>query len=314
MSPAERTRRSRPRRADGARAPEANGRPALEHRPTPGRTTGDWAKLAGRVVLWALVVILLLRGLASVVRPAPEPLAPAPSPEATAIRDDEARAYAAAFAKRYLTYDVARPDERERWLAPYLAEDLDPAGGVEIPEVGSNQRVEDTDVARVRPNGPGRLLVTVATTVASPTLSTRYLTVPIQRDASGGLLVYDYPSFEAAPARADAPAIDTRILPAEEREAIEDVLRRFLTAYLAGREGALAYFLPPGRELEAVGERYVVEELEDVKSVGPEEGPQRTVVAVVRARDKRTRAAYLLRYQAVLVYRDRWLVARVNSL
>jgi len=95
-------------------------------------------------VLWALVVILLLRGLASVVRPAPEPLAPAPSPEATAIRDDEARAYAAAFAKRYLTYDVARPDERERWLAPYLAEDLDPAGGVEIPEVGSNQRVEDT--------------------------------------------------------------------------------------------------------------------------------------------------------------------------
>jgi len=308
------TRRPRAPRRGAPRAPELNGAPPDEPRARPGRTPAEWAKIGGRVVLWTLVVVLLLRGLGSIVRGAPEPAAPRPAPGASAVRDDEARAYAATFAQRYLTYDVARPEDRERQLAGYLAEGLDPGGGVEVPELGSDQRVEDTDVARVRPNGPGRLLVTVATTITNPRLSTRYLTVPVQRGQGGGLLVYDYPSLEAPPARAEEPRIAGDALPSEDRAAIEDVLGRFLAAYLASRDGALAYFLVPGTRLDAVRERYVVEELEDVDSVGADEGPQRTVVAVVRARDRQTEAAYLLRYQAVLVYRDRWLVARVNQL
>ena len=57
----------------------------------------------------------------------------------------------------------------------------------------------------------GRALVTVAATVVGGSASTRYLTVPVARDARGGLVVYDLPSFSAPPARGQvAPGIRSR--------------------------------------------------------------------------------------------------------
>jgi hypothetical protein len=304
------------RRRGAARAPEANGRAEVDPAAArPRRNVGELARRGGRVVLWLAVALVLIRGLSSILSPAPEaPARAAAAPSGGAV-DQEVGAYAETFVKRWLSYDVAHPEYREIALARYLAEDLDAAGGVEVPESGPNQAVEETSVARVRPNGPGRSLVTVAATVASRRLSTRYVTVPVQQGAGGALVIYDLPSFEAPPARAEAPEIDTNGLAAEERDAIEDLVGRFFAAYLSGREGALAYFLPPGTALEATSERYTVTELSSVKQVGRSEGPQRTVIAVVEAKDRETGAVYLLRYQALLVYRgNRWLVARVNSL
>ena len=62
------------------------------------------------MVLWLLVVVLLLRGLASVATPreAPPP-APAPKAASPAWPDDAAQAFAADFARAYLSYSPQRP-------------------------------------------------------------------------------------------------------------------------------------------------------------------------------------------------------------
>lgn len=309
----DRLRSKGPRR--GVVRPDANGRPEAESLARPGPNLSELARRGGRVLLWLAVALVLIRGISSIFAPAPEaPARIAVAPAGSAV-DEEVGAFAETFVKRWLSYDVEHPEYREVSLARYLAEDLDASGGVEVPESGPDQVVEEVSVAQVRPNGSGRSLVTVAATVASRRLSTRYVAVPVQRAAGGAMVVYDLPSFEAPPARADSPEIDTNGLAAEERDAIEDLVGRFFAAYLSGREGALAYFLPPGAALEATSERYAVTELSSVKQVGRSEGPQRTVIAVLEAKDKETGALYLLRYQAVLVYRgNRWLVARVNSL
>jgi hypothetical protein len=82
---------------------------------------------------------------------------------------------------------------------------------------------------------------------------------------------------------------------------------------LAGDTRALAYFVPAGRPMAALGRRH---ELVDVVSLAPsrpERGPARDVLATVRARDGASRAVYALRYRLRLVRGDRWLVADVNK-
>ena len=88
-------------------------------------------------------------------------------------------------------------------------------------------------------------LVTVAATLDGPT-ARRLVTVPIARDARGGLVVDDLPSFASAPARAAADTPDVEPLLGPERAAIVDVLTPFMRAYLAGDSAALTYLVPPG--------------------------------------------------------------------
>ena len=70
--------------------------------------------------------------------------------------------------------------------------------------------------------------------------------MPVARDAAGRLVVDDLPSFAAAPARAARELPDDEPLTGADRGAIEDVLTRFLRAYLAGDTGGLAYLVRAG--------------------------------------------------------------------
>jgi hypothetical protein len=53
--------------------------------------------------------------------------------------------------------------------------------------------------------------------------------------------------------------------------------------------------------------------VDSVEQIGSGAGPTRSVVALLRARDVRSRAVYPLRYRVRLVRRDRWYVAAVNT-
>jgi hypothetical protein len=100
----------------------------------------------------------------------------------------------------------------------------------------------------------GHALVTVAVTIAAERdVSTRRVVVPVARDRSGGLVVYDLPGFAPAPGRAAAAPAQGEPLIGAERAAVADVVGRFLRAYLAGDSGALAYLVPPGTRLSSVG-------------------------------------------------------------
>jgi hypothetical protein len=269
------------------------------------RTPADVVKRIGRGLLWLLVFVLLARGLTSLLatddaasRTVVKPLAHS----TVTWPDEEARAFAAGFARDYLT---APEPSLERYVTPdvaaTIAADFDPH---------ARQDVSAVSVARVASLGPSEALITVAAEVGD---GTRYLAVPVARDAGGGLVVSDLPSLVGPPARAviEAPSYDP--IDSNERPAIEDAVKRFLTAYLAGDAEGLEYLVPPGTRITPVGQRYDLVGITSLLLAAPPKGRVRTVWTSVRARDVQSRATYGLRYRLQLVRDDRWYVAAVTG-
>jgi Conjugative transposon protein TcpC len=292
-----------------ARPPRATPRS-----PSTLRTPGSVLKSVGRAVLWSLVVILLLRGVAGVLAQDTRTTAARPVARAVAAPwpDDAARSFAAAFAHSYLSWSPDHPDRYESALAPFVSPDVastvQPTFGDDAPR----QVVQATSIAGVVALDQDHALVTVAVAVAAPEVTMRYLTVPVARDKSGGLVVDDLPSFAAPPARAQPPEPETAQLSTADQQEIGDVLQHFLAAFLEGRSGDLEYFVPPGVRILALG-GYELAGMSSLVAVGPVTGAKRTVLVTVRANQANSWAEFPLRYRVALVKRDRWYVAAINA-
>jgi len=275
------------------------------------RTPGGLAKRLGRAVLWLLVLVLLLRGLASVMEPRrPAAVASVPKPVVASWPDDGVRAFAADFARAYLTYSPSDPDASATAVRAFVGPEL--AGSI-VPEYGEDaprRAVGSVSVARVARIDDSHALVSVA---AAATGGTQYVAVPVARDARGGLVVSDLPSLTAPPARASVGATPVESLPLGERGPIEDVVSRFMRDFLAGDSGALKFLVPAGTRIGALGQRHELVDVTSLALVAPPKGRVRDVLATVRAKDAATGATYGLRYRLELVREDRWLVSAVNT-
>jgi hypothetical protein len=286
---------------------------------TAGRrpqTSRELLATVGRLLLWLALIVVLLRGLAGVLateHPAPAPHAGRVSAVAT-WPDDSARAFAVQFASAYLTHSPsddpgAYTTALEAFASPELVAQLAPRFDDQEPREAARSA---TVAGTVRIDNR-HALVTVAATLAGPPVTPRLVTVPIARDGRGGLVVYDLPSFAAAPARAAVSAPGLEPLYGAERAAIVNVLEPFLRAYLAGDTAALDYLVPPGTRIAAAAGRWELIELTSVSAAGPASRAGRVVLATVEARDPASRAVYALRYRVRLVRRDRWYVAELNG-
>jgi len=278
------------------------------------RTPAAMLRRLGRWVLWGFVLVLLLRGAADLFERERPPVAARAAPAAAAAwPDDDARAFAVDFARAYLTYSPQHPDVQVRTLQAFATPDLAASIAPELGDDARRQVVDVVTVARTARIDAGHALVTVAATVSDGSTVTRYLTVPVARDARGGLVVSELPSFTAPPARAEVepPAVET--LTGPDRAAIEDVLERFFTAYLAGDAGDLEYLVPAGVRLGALGQPHELLGVTAIAAAGPPQGRTRAVLATVRAQDVRTKAVFSLRYRLRLVREDRWYVLAVNT-
>ena len=272
--------------------------------------SGDVLRRLGRWVLWCLVAVLLIRGAAGLFeREQSAPASRSSRPVASAWPDDGARAFAADFARAYLSYSPKDPeasaDAVRAFVAPQLASSVVPAYGEDAPR----RAVGSVSVARVERIDElhARIIVAAATTAG-----TRYVTVPVARDSHGGLVVSELPSLAAPPARASVPASSLESVPARERGAIEDVVRRSLSAYLAGDAGELAYYARSGVRIGALDAAHELVEVVSLALLAPAEGRTRLVLATIRARDA-AGVGYQLAYRVELVREDRWLVAAVDS-
>jgi hypothetical protein len=277
------------------------------------RTAGGLVKRLGRALLWVLVVVLLLRGLVSVLEPREStPAVRAPRSAATSWPDDDARAFAADFARAYLSYTPRQPEASARAVQAFAAPELANAIAPQYGERAPRQAVGSVTVARATRLDARHALVTVAASVeGSPT--TRYLTVPVGRGDTGGLVVSDLPSFAAGPARASLEPSATEPLAVSERAAITPVVSRFLRAYLAGDASGLEYLVPAGVRIGAPTHGQELVDVGELVLAGPASGRERVVLAAVRARDVASGGVFLLRYRLELVRRDRWYVAAVNN-
>jgi len=266
------------------------------------------------VVLWCVLGLLLVRGTAGVLSTsgAATPTAQVRAAAAT-WPDDEARAFAVEFARTYLSYSPRHPGRYARELLPFVSPQVTSSVVPRFAHRGSRQVVQNAVVARAVSASDDRALITIAASVVSRGVTTRYLTVPVARDARGGLVVFALPSFSAPPARGEVQLPDPEPLSGSDTAAMQDVLTRFLRAFLAGRSADLGYFVPPGTRIDAVSQRYELAGVDSVEQLGAGGGRRRVVLVSVRARDVRSRAVYALRYELRLVRRDRWYVAAVNA-
>src|SRR4051812_1092176 len=279
------------------------------------RAPRELVRRLGRAVLWMALAVVLLRGLTATLATRQTSVAARGASTAPAWPDDAARAFAAEFATAYLDQPPADPaglsaSELADVVVPELADQLtvqpDPNGR---PLVVRSVIPQDTTRLDSR-----HALVTVAALVGDTPVRTLRLTVPVARDARGGLVVYDLPSLAAAPERAtDAPPAGDPLTDSDERAAITDVLTRFLRAYLAGDRAGLSYLVPAGTRVNAVAGGFELLDVRSLTRVGPASGGVRRVLVTVDATDRVSRAVMALRYRARLVKRDRWYVAELNT-
>jgi hypothetical protein len=264
--------------------------------------------------LWACVAVLLVRGLEAILS---GPKGTRETAAVSAVRspvfpDAEARAFAASFARAYLTVSPGRERRRERTLSWFFAPGVAEEAVVRVPPHGPEVAVAQVSVARETQLGAGRALVTVAASLSNGRAV--YLSVPIARDERGGLAVYDLPAFSAPPPAGQIASEEPAPLTGADAEAVRDVAGRFLEAYLSGAGPAsLAYYLVPGARVAPMRPQLRLMAVEEIARDREAPAGQQAVAVRVRVRDGLTRAIYPQRYRLVVVKRDRWYVAAVTG-
>ena len=266
----------------------------------------DWRSGSGGRCCGCWSLVLLLRGLASVLEPRrPATVASAPKPAVAAWPDDEARAFAADFARAYLTYSPEDPDasaSRDPRVRGAGAGELGRAGvrrgcAAARGRVGRRSRASRGSTTRTRWSRSRRR---------------RRGRRGIWRSRSRGMRAAawwssDLPSLAAPPARGVRAGAVAGVAAGGERGPIEDVVSRFLRAYLGGDAGGLAYLVPAGVRIARARAAARARRRDVARVGGAGEG------ARARAGGDGPRAGrgergvfYGLRYRLRLVREDRW--------
>lgn len=202
-------------------------------------------RLARELPRWLLMGAaafgLLASGRMAIAPPRPVDRAAA----APAVAPDRAaEAYAALFARRYLTWSAAEPQASARALEAFGGPGMEADAGLLLPDSGS-QHVEWVEVVQSRVPLRGESVYTVAAQTDPGGL--QYLTVAVRREADGALSLAGYPAFVGPPATAAASPPARAALVGEP--ALEAVVRRALGNYLSGSAGELASDLAPGAQV-----------------------------------------------------------------
>jgi hypothetical protein len=255
-----------------------------------------------RCLLYALCLTGLLASARFAIAP-PRPRLSQAHAEPPAAVDLAAQGYACLFARRYLTWDAARPQAGAQALAAMTGTAIGPAAGLSPPSTGT-QHVLWVEVVQARAAGDGRHVYTLA--VQTDTSGLLYLTVDVVRESDGELALSGYPAFVGPPAAGPAK-------PPEHSADVTDrslatVVERALRNYLAASPGELAADLSPGARV-AVPVLALTLEAAQQLSWSPD---RRTVLATVEASDARG-TRYTLGYELdVLQAHGRWEVSAIQ--
>lgn len=263
-------------------------------------TGGPAARAAGRLAIWAVIGLLLIRGAGSILG---SPRVKIQEGQGVgALTDPAGDALAVGFARAYLSGASSRA------LEPFLAEGVRVERGWPAP--GGSGEVAQAAVSGIEDLGGGRAVLTVACELRDA--RTLYLAVPIFRSRAGEVAVQGAPWLVAAPSTAGVAAERPRPLAGSGAGAIGMLVEKFIPAYLAAaRPSDLAYLVAPGISISPLGRSLEVLSLAPVAQLGDSEGQRRTVVAAGRFRDPVSGAVYRLAYRLEVARRDRWYVRAV---
>ncbi|WP_084957320.1 conjugal transfer protein [Thermoactinospora rubra] len=248
------------------------------HRGWPG-SGGRWLVATGRVIVWALILVVLLNGVIAIISRFREESAPSsvsPSAGGVTFPAEEATAFAVQFANLYLDLNPDELEIRAARLKPYLPQDAadqfgwDGYGRMQAAYI-QPYRVEHL------PNDPDDVVVTVSFQSASRRF---LLSVPVHWDgntASPKFVVSGRPGLLPAPGAAEIPVLAQPEVDEVATAELRPQLAEFFTAYASGVQ--LNRYLATGTSLPSLGGAFTFVELKSV--VVPVGGATRWIQAVV---------------------------------
>ena len=231
--------------ADGSGGPP--GRPAAPWRGAGGR----WAVWTFRVILWAVLIIIGVRGVIAIAlnqtTPSKSPAAPAASGgPASRFPVALAEAYALQFGSVYLNFSQPAAAQRAQRLAAFLPPGTDPQLGWN--RAGSLS-LESDQVAGIDVRDSRHAVVTLLARVNGRLME---LGVPVYA-SGGGLTIPAEPAWLPAPARVPAPVPAGAQSDSAATAALTSQLPQFFTAYASGNAATMARFLARGASVTGLG-------------------------------------------------------------
>ncbi len=267
------------------------------------RPLGAALRPVGRVALWAVLALLLIRGGAAVLE-SPE-RAPAQLGQGGSEGPGQAaEALGVGFARAYLE----SPSPKD--LRAYLAEGAHVGAGH---RPGAGGEVAQAEVMRSAKVGKSRWVLTVSCDLRDA--RTLDLAVPIVRQEAGEVAALGAPSIVAVPAPAGADPERPRPIAGAGAGAIGELVSKFIPAYVsAGKASDLSYLVAPGSTVVPLGGGLEVASVGHAAQLNGSEGPERDLAVAASLRDPETGAIYPLTYRLLAVERaGRWYVAGVEG-
>ncbi len=216
-----------------------------ERRPSPWRGSGGrWLVWAFRVVIWAVLLIIGVRGVEA-MQPAGNGNASA-RVESSGFPTGLAEAFALQFGNVYLNFSPATAALRASDLTPFI-----PVGSA--PEFGWNgvgsQQLQSEQIASISVQSAHRAIVTILARVSTGLIE---LAVPVY-SAQGGLVVSALPALLPGPERANPPSATSPANDPVAMAALTGQLPGFFRAYASGDQEILGRFLAPGASVTGLG-------------------------------------------------------------
>ncbi|MEZ0073488.1 conjugal transfer protein [Planotetraspora sp. GP83] len=220
---------------------------------------GRWLVWAGRVVLWALIIVIVVNG----VRAPFERLSQdAGTTGATAGPTDsgfpvtQAAAFANQFAAVYLNFDAANPQQRAERLRAFV-----PTGGEQFGWNGYGRMSAGAfQFAGIKVNGPDNAVVTVTYQSGG---SRGLLSVPVYYDGSR-FVVAAQPGLLPAGGPAGLPQLPDPDRDQTVEAELQPQLEGFFKAFAAGNQVDLQRYVASGVTIEGFTGQFTLAQLKDV--------------------------------------------------
>jgi hypothetical protein len=263
--------------------------------------------VAGRVVLWSAVAVVLARGAHATLfgsRPKAAPVAP--TVPVAGFPRQAATAFATRCAHEHLTYDAAHPESHSRRVADCVADGADPQMGWD----GTGRQVAGlAEPTAVQPLDDHQTLVIVAVEVTG----VRYLYVAMRVvEHHGRMVIGGLPALVPKPPKGTWAAED---IPTDAAlsEALRPAVESFFRAYAEGAEADLAYLSTDRARASGINRAVSLDALTNLKvGLGHD---QRRAFVTVRWADVTTGARLSAEYHLSLVMAGgRWYVDAVDEI
>ena len=265
------------------------------------RSLAPRAQVIGRVALWVLVALLLIRGLGAILA-SPETASTGEPGKSSRVLDDRSSAFVVQFARAY--FRSPGPDGVARFMAEAASP---PIRASRSP----GQKVTQAEVVETSWLDQSRAVSVVACELSDGRVL--HLAVPLVRAENGGAAVLGAPYLVPGPEPGDATGEDTEPVSGPDSGAINELVNKFLAAYVStDRPTDLAYFLTPESEVRPLGGRFTL--AGKPRTTQLDGGPTaRTVVAAVRVVDEAGGSSHSAGYRLDLVKRERWYVDAIQG-